>query len=130
MCRVWCQGDGQRAILWGGGSLPPLCWQDDGVVRVAGDTLLHGTQLTQSTTDPRDMGWAGDTQWYNTASDKHQGGARMHTHRHGEIYIDMYIYTHTQTDTAAAGQHVCEARGVCSHWRQFDSSVWNREHQH
>lgn len=91
--------------------LPPPRWQDDGVVRVAGDALLHGIQLIQSTTDPRDMGWAGNTQWYDTASDKCQGGARMHTHRHGEIYIDMYIYTHTQTDTAAAGQHVCEAGG-------------------
>lgn len=55
--------------------LPPPHWQDDGVVRVAGDALLHGTHLTQSTTDPGDMGQAGDTQWYNTASTKRQGGA-------------------------------------------------------
>lgn len=43
----------------------------------------------------------------------------MHTHRHGERYIEIciyiYIYTQTdrQTDAAAAGQHVCEGwRGV------------------
>lgn len=89
--------------------LPPLCQQDSGVVRVAGagDAHLRGTQLTQSTTDPGDTDRAGDAQWYNTASDKRRGGARMHTHRHGEIYIDMYIYIYTHTD-----RHCC-CRPAC-----------------
>lgn len=81
--------------------LPPPDRQDGAMVRVAGarDACLPSTQLTQSTTDPRDTDRAGDAQWYNTASDKCRGGVQMHTHRHGEIYIDMYIYTHTHRQT-------------------------------